>query len=151
MMISAEKRTLLVLIATAVLIKIFLTFQFTNWNFMNNDEHISWLIAKNYIAGHGYTLNHTEVNWNPTNREWVQTAFRSPFYVFMYTAIQKANITISKWVIFIFAVSCLVYAISGAHIYLLAQKAGLADLSIAAAALYLFYPSSLIYVGALFL
>ncbi|MEI8278508.1 MAG: glycosyltransferase family 39 protein [Bacteroidota bacterium] len=139
------KKNLRLVISLALLVRILLILIFQkDWSFMNQDENNNYTIAQNYLLGHGYSL------WDAGKHAWVSTSFHSTFNVFLYMGLQMFHISTTVWVVFIQFISTLLYAISAIYFLKLSQKVLADKYALWATILYLFFPSTVFYVGPLF-
>lgn len=135
----------ILLIFTAVLLKILLLFSSPNRFVLNPDEEGNYRIAQNYINGKGYSIYDTSV------KEYKPTSFHGSFSIFIYKLLIQNGITKKSWVYFIFILTVLLY---GASIYyfhkfcVLFLKNDL--LALLSTITYSFYPSIIYFIGSLF-
>jgi hypothetical protein len=140
-----ERKILSQVILLAFIIRLVLLLIFQqDWNYMTPDEERNYEIATNFLAGRGYTV------WDEAPKAWLSTSFHSSFNVFLYMGLQLLHIPKIVWVIFVQLGCAILYVVSAIYLFEIAKKVLLPRYALWAAILYLFFPSTVYFVGAVF-
>ena len=139
-------RPLLVIILCSLAIKAWLSFGVVKSYQMSWDEESAWAVAENKNAGHDYSLYDTE------SKSYRKTAFHGAFTVLIYDALIQYHISKTSWIIFVYVLTFACFVLSVIYFYkLCALFTGHEKTRLFCTATYVFYPSVIYYVGALFL
>lgn len=139
-------KTLLIIIAASVALKVMLTFGVVKMWGLNWDESSAWKVAQNHIDGHGYAL------YDERTKQYKPTAFHGAFTVLLYEQLIRQGIPPKAWALFIHGISCLLFAVSVWYFYRLAALYIRDErLRTGATLTYAFYPSVQYYIGSLLL
>lgn len=139
------KQKILILIIITLCIKLCLLFIVNDNLSMNWDEEVNYEIATNHINGKGYTYH------NPVKKEALPTAFHGSFPIFLYEFLIKSGIRKESWVIFMYALTLILFGVSILFFFKLSSLIIHNErYAFFATITYCFYPSFLYYIGTLF-
>lgn len=141
-----DKRALWYILIILAALKLFFIYTNNKSFELNGDEKSNYIIASNYLKGMGC------VEFKEETGIYKKTCYQAAFPFFIYLLLQKSGIGEEPYVIFIFLLSVILYAVSIYYFY------GMVKIffrnphgCLAATCLYGIYPSNIYYIGSLFL
>ena len=111
---------------------------------MNPDEEENYIIAKNHLIGHGYTVYDIKTN------TYIKTAYHSSFTVFLYEWVLLYLGNFDLFIIGILFLSAILHFVALLAFYKINTKLHSISFSYIGFFIYALFPSIFFYIGALF-